>query len=79
MAQTPGAILEIKLIKLRRLQVHLTHVLVDADLQPSKRRKIYARMLELDEKRRRCWRRHRAGRATPTPSALTRASRAPRH
>jgi hypothetical protein len=38
----------LRLIKLLRLQVHLTHLLVDPDLKPAKRRKIDARMLELD-------------------------------
>ena len=48
MEQTPKAILEVRLIKLLRLQVHLTHLLGDPDLTPAKRRKINARMLELD-------------------------------
>ena len=48
MEQTPRAILEVRLIKLLRLQVHLTHLLGDPDLTPAKRRKINDRMLELD-------------------------------
>ena len=48
MEQTPKAILEVRLVKLLRLQVHLTHLLGDPDLTPAKRRKINARMLELD-------------------------------
>jgi hypothetical protein len=40
--------MRLRLIKLLRLQVHLTYLLVDPDLKPAKRRKIDARMLELD-------------------------------
>ena len=77
MEQTPKAILEVRLIKLLRLQVHLSHLVGDPDLTQRNGERSMTGCLSLTgvfRKRGHSWRRHRAGRATVEPVRLDAAS-----